>query len=146
MATTTTITLGRGHLSWPAGERRSDRYGTVTLFEVGRYREPYPPSVLKIDGLPVERHAKLKARVVEQHRSDHIGDFFRGIRPPAEPPPCDSVWTLGEGRVFLDPHADMPGVGLVPDDRRDNDWLDPHVLYTLHSQVVDLWLEVDGDA
>jgi hypothetical protein len=125
--------LGRGVLNWPRTERISDRYGLVFLFRSMEEHET-------VDLLRNEtgRNGDLLAHVLETRDSYHIGDMFRGIGPTR--PEVGEDIVLGTGTLFFYRHeADMMCVGLEPDDGRTTDWLDPHQLYKVHHQTVELW-------
>lgn len=140
MTATTAITLGRGTLDWPRHERVSDRYGLVTLL-----KRVDADGTVDFGAAPIDEVGRLVATVRGQRRSHHIGDLFRGLRPPDTPPAIGSVHVLGEGTLFRSRAPEgWDYVGLRPDDGRTSDWLDPRVLYTLHSQVVDLAFERTG--
>lgn len=139
--------LGRGMLTWPRGERVSDRYGRVGLQrgddpQVASGVLPARDVALHCD-VPQGTRARLVAQVLEVRESDHIGDLFRGLFPTT--PLVDDVFVLGEGRVV---YSEMDGwqlVGLMPEDDRPNDWLDPARLYRVHSQTVELVLEYSNE-
>jgi hypothetical protein len=129
--------IGQGWLSWPRLERVSDRYGSVLLTEedgVGTFE--LTPG---LDG----RRGQLVAKVTARGLSEHIGDLFRGLSPPRsvdELPALGSEHVLGEGAVFYHEMEGAQCIGVAPDDERDADWLDPHALYRLHEQEVELRL------
>jgi hypothetical protein len=145
--------IGRGGVSWPSAERRSDRYGLVgllgvfpidvdsalwqgvepgTSYPTGEYL-PLPLSVARLAG----RRGTLVATVVETRASGHCGDLFRGIYPST--PTVGERITLGTGTLFVDDGC----VGVRPDDGRESDWLDPRALYRAHAQTVVLTFEED---
>ncbi|WIV57911.1 hypothetical protein [Amycolatopsis nalaikhensis] len=79
--------------------------------------------------------------MLETRPSVHCGDLTRGLAPTT--PAVGEQITLGSGTVFTEPDPDtgLPtAVGLVPDDGRDEDWLDPRALYRCHNQTVRLEL------
>jgi hypothetical protein len=135
------VMIGKGVLNWPKGERVSDRYGLVGLFDV----EGRNGSILPIDVSEyVGKKGKLIARVLEARDSWHIGDFARGLYP--NQPKTGEIFTLGEGTFFIgEEHRELNEYfGLRPDEDRSSDWLDPHVLYKLHNQTVELVFEETG--
>ena len=122
--------LGTGILNWDRHERVSDRYGTVKLLEA------LDSSVaIQLKSVKEGTKGTLYAIVKETRQSQHIGDLFRGIFP--ETPNLGERIVLGHGLLFYDEES----VGLEPEDGRDNDWLDPHKLYRVHEQTVDLFFE-----
>jgi hypothetical protein len=86
---------------------------------------------------------KLLARVIETRQSDHVGDQFRKILPSM--PKVGEEIVLGEGELAI---ATGPQpcyfAGIIPDDGRDKDWLDPRQLYRVVHQTVDLVFRSDG--
>ena len=142
MTTTTMIVVGQGVLTWPSVERISDRYGTVGLMAEGSnsWTAGDPGWVDVHRALPEGRRGRLQALVLTTRKSNHIGDFFRSLYPST--PEVGDVIVLGDGTVFhgwaRDAHGDGALVGLVPDDSRDTDWLDPAQLYRAHEQTVEL--------
>ena len=119
-----------GILSWNSEERRSDRYGSVHITEDldGDRFIKFPNDIL-------DKKGKLFAIVAETRQSRHIGDLFRGIYP--QTPTTGDRIELGEGTVFFENNS----IGLMPDDGRDSDWLNPVNLYKLHEQTVALYFE-----
>lgn len=130
--------VGRGWLTWPRVERVGDRYGCVMLME----HDGQTPASIDT-GLAGQR-GRLVAKVTARGLSAHIGDLFRGIAPPRslpEVPPVGSEHELGQGTVFYESTEGIRCIGLQPDVERDADWLNPHMLYLLHEQCVELRLE-----
>lgn len=123
------IELGTGTLNWHAGERRSDRYGYVHLND---HIDGEPQPLKGIGTTP--RHGQLVALVRATRPSRHIGDLIRGIYPLT--PMIGVAIVLGIGTLHY--AGDGLSVGLLPDDGRDHDWLNPHALYQAHEQTVTL--------
>jgi hypothetical protein len=137
-----TIQLGLGQLWWPRSERQTDRYGTVFLL-TGPDADTYVP----FENAPVGQRGRLVAVVVETRRSGHCGDIARSLAPTT--PTVGEEITLGTGTLFTETDTDLgepTAVGLVPDDHRDTDWLDPRALYRCHNQTVRLGLRTDSHA
>ncbi len=142
---TATVELGTGMLNWNRYERVGDRYGAVSLF-ADRAGEPnledyisgYPDATTDFAEAPSGTRGQLRAEVLVNRRSGHIGDLFRGLRPPDVPPAPGTILTLGTGTLFVEHDDGVAAVGLRPDDGRPTDWLDPVVLYQLHEQTVRL--------
>lgn len=86
----------------------------------------------------IGRHGELQATILEARQSPHIGDIARGIAPPNEPLPVGTTLIFGAGRLFTENEEGFPVVGVKPLNDRENDWLDPHELYKLHNQTVEL--------
>lgn len=123
--------IGTGVLDWDRGERISDRYGSVRLFDQPGPRK-LPVGLRQENG---GKHGRLVAVVRETRDSAHIGDLFHGVFPSK--PNVGEMILLGEGILFFQDDA----VGLVPDDGRETLWLDIRALYRLHSQTVTLFFE-----
>jgi hypothetical protein len=90
-------------------------------------------------------------KVVESRPSGHAGDLFRKILPPEQPTPVGTVIDLGEGELFVW-HENDDGfptggihIGLRPDDGRKTDWFDPNLLYRLHDQTLEIFIEPISD-
>lgn len=116
-----------GILSWPRAERISDRYGFIHL-------TPNVPADA-IEAM-AGRRVSITCVVVETRQSGHIGDLFRGIFPST--PDVGERFDLGSGVLEVDRVDAALCFGLRPDDGRDSDWFDPHVLYRLHDQTVEI--------
>lgn len=130
------VELGQGQLWWPRFERQTDRYGTIFLCT-----GPDGADYVTFESAPVGSRGRLVAVVLETRPSVHCGDLTRGLAPMT--PAVGEEITLGAGTVFTeaDPDTGLPtAVGLVPDDGRDEDWLDPRALYRCHNQTVRLEL------
>ena len=139
------VTLGVGVLNWPARERRSDRYGTVGLFEQsgGYDGGEVHENAVKYKPLPKYRnsvfgkHGKLVVKILETRQSGHLGDLFHGVGPKT--PKVGEEIVLGTGMLF---HAENEGfdgiVGVEPVDGRQTLWLDIKALYRCHDQTVEL--------
>ncbi|MDQ3318612.1 MAG: hypothetical protein M3522_14945 [Actinomycetota bacterium] len=138
------IILGTGSLNWPAGERKSDRYGLVLLLDAAE-----EPTHLGGPGANAAHttaselagtRGRLIARVVTPRASYHVGDVFRGIFPPEAPLAVGEKRVLGTGTLFFGGGASpTTAVGLEPEDGRPDDWLDPEVLYELHNSIIELF-------
>jgi hypothetical protein len=133
-----TIILGEGALTWPRGERVSDRYGTVGLMAPGQSYGDYLANYAFVDvhQVPEGERGQLRATVLETRDSGHIGDLFRGLFPTT--PEVGEVIFLGAGTVFYEDDDGAPYIGLQPDEARSSDWLDPAALYRVHEQTVRL--------
>lgn len=127
------ILLASGVLTWPAHERRSDRYGSVRL------SANLNDDAAAVD-LPLEhcgRYGRLLVQVLENRPSRHIGDLFHMIFPTT---PAVGDWIiLGEGILFDGSDEFGAAIGLEPVSERSSFWLDPHQLYKVHDQTVDLY-------
>jgi hypothetical protein len=142
------IELGVGVLTWARGERVSDRYGSVFLMPEGqdsltlRDNQTFTPLSRPSAITTSDGRGRLIAEILETRESTHIGDLFRGLSPTT--PEVGDRLTLGEGVLFFDTEDWGDQVGLLPDDDREIDWLDPRVLYQVHEQTVRLLFEQGG--
>lgn len=135
----TAVELGIGRLSWPRGERVSDRYGCVLLMHDGDSLIE-PSGYVHFDTSLAGTRGSLVAHVLETRDSTHIGDLFRGLFP--QTPDVGETFRLGTGEVFLEQvDGNTPCIGLDPGDGRQSDWLDPRALYRVHEQTVRLTFE-----
>jgi hypothetical protein len=135
------ILLGVGTLTWDGSERRSDRYGMITLFDENSYGGKIGPKVkFNEDNIRgnVGKEGELIFEVTETRDSTHIGDLFRGFSPTT--PEIGQSIKLGEGRLVRG-RTSWCGItlGLEPSDGRDNDWLNPEALYNAHEQTEKLY-------
>lgn len=137
---TTTKIIGVGGLSWPRGERVSDRYGAVGLIN----GDSFNSTDVELDRPSEGARGRLVAVVKQGRRSSHIGDLFRGIAPLSDPLADGTERVLGSGVVFHDACEGWQLIGLHPDDGRESDWLDPRALYDVHESVVELRFEPES--
>ena len=141
------VLLGTGPLTWCGSERRSRRYGSVTLdagSSLGKVLDPVtmPETSCHLENI----QGRLVAVVKKTRESSHVGDRNLGIEPSA--PEVGERIVLGEG-IF---HVLLPqwsgahhAFCLEPMDGRAHYWLDVHALYRAHEQTVELILEVFTD-
>lgn len=125
--------IGHGRLDWNKAERITDRYGSIHLSNANSIYKFKTPE--RISG----KHGSLVAIITETRKSLHIGDLFRGIFP--ETPNIGDRIVLGVGTVFFEDGC----IGLKPDEPRESDWLDPHMLYRCHSQTIELYFEDEDE-
>ena len=128
---TTTTTLGQGVLNWSRYERIGDRYGAVHLSTTLDSEE-----YATWEDAPAGTRGTLIARILQTRQSRHIGDIFRGISPST--PEVGEEIALGTGTLFTEMDDGVPRIGVMPDDGRETDWMDPRALYRCHSQTVRL--------
>lgn len=140
--------LAHGVLTWPAGDRRSDRYGNVYLigqdYGATVTVEPRQNDALmaSLDG----KRVRLICEVVETRTSGHIGDFFHGFFPST--PDVGERIDLGVGTLVIGMDTSEEGdktIALRPDDGRQVFWFDPRKLYRLHDQTVTVFVEETTD-
>jgi hypothetical protein len=135
------VNFGHGILTWPARERRTDRYGAVYLIQDGADSMSFgvtPSLVNELAAVSNDgRQGTLVATVVDARESTHIGDVFRGVFPRT--PQIGTRIVLGSGKLFSEPaHDGGVIIGLQPEDGRKKDWLDIRALYDAHEQLVNL--------
>lgn len=137
--------INMGVFMWHAEERRSSRYGGFYLC-----CQPYNSNpVLEFiqcdeEGLQALRGHKvhIKAKVIDNRKSGHIGDLSLEIRPSK--PEVGEVVDLGVGILELGRPLEpgySPVFFLKPGDGRRAFWLDPHKFYRLHDQTVEVTVE-----
>lgn len=126
------IFLGKGVFGWSPDERRTDRYGSVSLWEKGESE-----GAIDVPAGIVGTRGSLEAVVEIPQESYHIGDIARGFSPSL-PLAGDRV-VLGYGTAFVNWRYGQPHIGLEPDDDRDTDWLNPQVLYRIVHSIVSLY-------
>lgn len=138
--------IAYGLFTWDGSERRSQRYGEITLHEANCFGDKILTSSFDheaADALEGKR-VRLKAVVAETRKSGHAGDLFLRIEPTT--PQLGEVIDLGVGVFsvgrFFDGH---PTVLLEPKDNRTKFWFDPRLLYRLHEQNVFLYAEETSD-
>jgi hypothetical protein len=141
------IRIAHGVLNWMKEERVTNRYGKFFLdacpFSMG------PPVVCAVPWNDAEAIERLRGKkvlmrcvVLAVRSSEHVGDMFLGILPSC--PNVDEVIDLGVGIFEVEepaPDTGSPIFVLQPGDGREKLWIDPRILYRLHSQTVDVFLE-----
>lgn len=125
-----------GIFSWPAPERRSDRYGLILISDTNYDGDASSP--FELDGAAIQalsgQTCNIKVTVLETRKSGHLGDLFRSIYPTK--PEVGEVINLGIGGLFAEWVDTFFCFGLKPADGRPDDWFDPKKLYRLHDQTV----------
>jgi hypothetical protein len=130
-------TLGEGILNWHRFERQTDRYGYIHLDDPQSRDDRSIILPMALAG----KRGKLSAEVLEARPSGHIGDFARGLAPST--PTVGEMILLGEGTLDFFDNDYGQQVGLLPDDQREEDWLDSAALYRVHNQMVRLTFTPD---
>jgi hypothetical protein len=135
--------IGTGRLTWHPQERIYDRYGYVYLITRGDSTTVSCPTGSDMAEMGVFESdlgtlVTLKALVLENRKSTHVGDLFHKVYP--ETPAVGETITLGTGLLS----ATDEGVGLTPLDGRPKMWLDIRALYRAHEQTVRLFYEPAG--
>lgn len=138
--------LGFGIVSWGRFERIEKRYGYIVLRS-----KPYGDAVVESVTSDIDEsllqsfqgaRVKIMCRVIESRKSGHCGDMFLGIFPTQ--PSVGDVIELGIGMLCTLPGKGCAGevqFGLAPYDARRELWIDPHLLYRLHDQTVEVFVE-----
>jgi hypothetical protein len=136
------IRIAHGVFGWDGFERRSNRYG---VFHIAAAPCDGPPlaqvdiAYEKLDEFQGKR-VRVVCRVVETRQSKHIGDLFLGIRPTT--PEVGEEIDLGAFIFSTTVGYDgKPDFVLKPTDSREELWINPHKLYRLHDQTVDVLIE-----
>lgn len=137
--------LATGIFSWDGQERRSNRYGSFFLEtqnceETATATQHYDLNALHA---LAGKRVSCWCRIVEARKSGHIGDMFLGVFPRM--PQAGEEILVGVGVLGVVPNWDgslaHPALVLAPEDGRDELWIDPRVLYRLHDQTVELYME-----
>lgn len=135
--------IGSGILTWCSTERSNDRYGTIVLDHTNYERTVFNDIVFNTDIVEkyIGKHVRLIAIVTESRKSSHCGDLTYNIKPTM---PEEGVEiTIGIGEFFQEDTqwSKYPAVGLKPDTERTIWWLNPYILYNLHDQSIELFIE-----
>jgi hypothetical protein len=126
--------IGTGQLNWNRGERVSDRYGAVGVYRDAHWQTD--EESMSLTGHENAGHrGTLRAVILEIREADHIGDLFHGWHVGGAR--VGETIDLGRGTLFFDDDHG-PKVGVVPDDGRQEQWLDGSALDRCHSQTVRL--------
>lgn len=140
--------LGTGVLTWHAGERRTDRYGTVFLMPAGCNSRGLgiPPSLVRFNPALAATCGQIAARVMETRDSTHVGDWALGVFPSR--PEVGELVALGEGTLFFEERPEGGhAVGVRPAlaGGREHHWMEPAALYRVHEQTVELLFYADPE-
>jgi hypothetical protein len=131
---------GYGIFMWTAQERRSNRYGAFYL-ATQTYDETVTVRADLHDDLKalVGKRVKVSCRVLANRVSGHVGDLFLNIFPTT--PEVGETVELGVATLALEPTDDgETQIVMIPDDDRDELWIDPRLLFRLHDQTVGLYV------
>lgn len=128
--------IGTGVLNWNSIERIGDRYGVIFLAD----SLPCRRSNLVVDPALVGQSGRLVAKILENRKSEHIGDLFHRVFPRT--PEVGAEIELGNGEFLIETDQQLGlVVGLRPHDGRESLWLDIRGLYDCHEQTVELSFE-----
>jgi hypothetical protein len=134
--------VGFGVFTWERSERVNNRYGSVYPASVSYSGEGECENWLDTAqiGRLQGRRVRLVCEVVTTRESGHIGDFFLQVFPST--PEVGDVVEVGVGILRLTKHRGGDSqITIEPIDGRADLWLDPHILYRLHDQTVNFYVE-----
>lgn len=133
------IRLGKGIFTWEGAERRSNRYGSFSLWETDYASTASCVVEWASDAAKAlaSKKVRLFAHILEVRESGHIGDLFLSIFPST--PDVGEIIEIGIG-TFI-PGEGIYLVTLQPSDGRGDLWIDPRILYRLHDQTVEIFAE-----
>jgi hypothetical protein len=140
------VKIGYGIFSWASIERQSDRYGS---FYLGQEAIGGAISEASLDSEALRTftgaRVKVTAKVLEARRSGHVGDLSHSIFPTT--PEVGEVVEIGVGCIGTESNSwdGTVNIFLKPEDGREEFWLDPHKLYRLHDQTVEIYVECTSD-
>jgi hypothetical protein len=133
--------VGFGIFTWEGFERRSNRYGSFTLCSKD-YNETttVEPFLNDLSGFQGKR-VRIVAKIITARESGHLGDKILGIYPSM--PEIGEEIEIGVG-IFNCKEStwnNFNEIFLLPNDGRNKFWIDPHILYQLHDQTVEIYIE-----
>lgn len=137
------LKIGHGVFNWSRDERVSNRYGVFYLISTPMYMAACTTAFMDANAMQpfLGKRVRIVCKVLETRDSPHVGDLALGISPFT--PNVGEEITLGVGNLIRKDYPEDPfmGIGLQPEDCREQLWIDPRILYRLHDQTVDLYLE-----
>jgi hypothetical protein len=134
--------IGTGPLSWARNERISDRYGYVFLNENNSFSQFIDDALTSLATIKnlVGSKGYLLAVVNTPRKSTHTGDLTHNIFPSTPKKGDEILLNEVPGTLVHETHADgYEQIGIRPDDGRKDFWLNPHKLYRVHEQTVNLY-------
>lgn len=137
--------IGYGIFMWMSPERRSGRYGYVFMADSDFNRTTTVEATqdtVKYSFF-LGKKVRLIAKVLETRKSGHDGDLFLEIKPST--PMVGEEIELGVGIFSQTYSLNETQLGLEPNDGREINWIDPRILYRLHDQTVELYIEETDD-
>lgn len=143
--------IASGIFMWSGPERRCRRYGYVYNADTN-YNSDVTVATKTLTeealSLFVGKRVRLTAKVIENRQSGHAGDLFclPKMFPVMPEVGEEIVLGIGEFSTTSDPDTVAGSAvdiafGVVPSDGRDYFWIDPRVLYRLHDQTVEFYVE-----
>lgn len=141
--------IANGIFMWSGTERRSKRYGLVYPARQDADCTVVAPNYRVMEEslrLWVDKKVKITCKVVEARDSRHLGDMFvldenDEYIKPSQPAVGEEI-VVGVGTFFLGESSDgETAFGLLPEEPREHFWMDPRILYRLHEQTVNFYVE-----
>ena len=144
------VKIGEGIFIWSSLERQSQRYGFFYPSDKDFNETTTVQPILDLKAVTRfgDKRVKITCRVIETRQSGHVGDLALGIEPST--PELGEEIVVGVGKFVFDLAQFRGegfytplgvGIGLCPSDGRKKLWLDPRVLYRLHDQTVEIFVE-----
>jgi len=131
--------VGLGIFGWWPEERHVHRYGSFFLSDKTSDEAVSTQSHLEDLSSLVGKRVKIQCRVIEARESVHIGDRYLDIYPTT--PVAGEVIELGVATLGLETEYSETSIIMEPGDERSYFWIDPHKLYRLHNQTVEISIE-----
>lgn len=134
--------VGKGIFGWDRADRRTRRYGGVQLHTTNYAQSVTVDAQVHQEAIHnLQGRVRLYGKVIESRVSGHVGDLFLRIKPTQ--PEVGEIVELGVGQIVLEAssYSPLPCILLTPEDGRREFWMDPHKLYRLHDQTVELYAE-----
>ena len=142
------IHFASGIFTWWGEERRTDRYGSFVLENKNHNGDASSQIILNKEYKDfVDKKVKITAIVKENRESGHLGDVFLNITPSK--PEVNEEIVLGIGCFKTEDCSwseNKLQFVLFPDDGRSVFWFNPEILYRLHDQTVDMYIEETEEA
>lgn len=138
------VRLGRGTLGWPPIERKSGRFGGVSLYDPSGIpaRLGAEPGSRGLEGRP-------PGRLIALVLSGPPAGGYHDVEPKITPPAPGEAHTLGRGNLFFQHEATLAGLRPTSAETRSDDgepWLDETALYHLRRSEVELLFVPDRHA
>lgn len=147
--------IASGIFMWSASERRGRRYGYIYNADTNYNSDVKvePKTLVDVMSKFEGKRVRFIAKVIENRQSGHAGDLFCYPRMfPVMPEAGEEIVVgIGTFSTTSDPDtvagsADNIAFGVIPSDGRDYFWIDPRVIYRLHDQTVELYVEETTEA
>lgn len=137
--------LGKGIFSWYGTERQTNRYGEFFLdYKSHDGIKTKLGQILNFETIRAfnGKRVRVIAVVLENRPSGHAGDKVLKLMPT--PAKEGTEIEIGIGTLVFRA-GEESFFGLVPDEHRDEMWIDPRRFYELHDQTVELFVEPTSD-